>query len=193
MVVLTRLARTLGFDQNPLRRCVDRVDSLLIGLTLVTALAIPVGGVLFGRQLLDYEAGLSAEQLATRTSVTAELVTEADSHGMRPSEGSATARASWTAPDGTPHTGTVSVARGQHAGDRVSLWLDASGHVTGPPLRPGDATAVAVAVDLVLVIGAEAVLLVLFWLLRWPLDKWREHLWAVDWYRADTNWNQGKV
>ena len=49
-------------------------------------------------------------------------------------------RATWTAPDGTAHTGTVYPKPGSPAGTATTIWVSASGHQEKWPLTPAQAT-----------------------------------------------------
>jgi hypothetical protein len=48
--------------------------------------------------------------------------------------------ASWTAPDGTVHTGTVYPKPGSPAGTTTIIWVSASGHKEKWPMTPAQAT-----------------------------------------------------
>ncbi len=49
-------------------------------------------------------------------------------------------RASWTAPDGSSHQGTVPAAEEPpRPGDRFRIWTDARGRLVGQPLDPSAA------------------------------------------------------
>jgi hypothetical protein len=48
--------------------------------------------------------------------------------------------ATWTAPDGTAHTGMVLAKPGSPAGTATTIWVNASGHQETWPLTPAQAT-----------------------------------------------------
>lgn len=192
MVWAARLARRVGFGRNSLRRTVDRVDGVLFGLTVLAAVAIPVGGVFVGIDLGHYEAAVSAEQLATRTATTAVLLDDPEQQaGLRGSEADSTAMARWTGPDGSVHSGRISTVLGQGAGKTVTIWVDRNGKATSAPIGPVDAMACAAIIALVAVMVAELLLLGLAWLLRWPMDIWRDKAWDHDWELTASRWKQG--
>jgi hypothetical protein len=189
-----RLARRVGFGRNSLRRNVDRVDGVLFGLTVLVAVAIPVGGVFVGIDLGHYEAAVSAEQLATRTATTAVLVEDAERQGgLKAGEADTSVMARWTGPDGTVHSGRISTVSGQSAGKAVSIWVDRDGKATSAPIGPVDATACAVITALAAVSMAEALLFGVAWLLRWPMDNWRDNAWDSDWEQTASRWKQGMI
>jgi hypothetical protein len=58
----------------------------------------------------------------------------------------ARALAQWQGPGPAPRTGEVLATSGLPAGSAVTVWLDASGKLTGPPLQPGQITDRTIAV-----------------------------------------------
>jgi len=177
-----RLARQVGVGHNDLRRPVDRVDGLVIGLAVLVGAAIVVAGVLFGLRLATDETGVAAQQQATRTATTAVLLKDSDS--------SQTAPARWTTLDGTVHTGQVAVSSQESAGARVQIWIDQTGAAVSRPIG---------LLDIVLLVGVTlaggltvAFLLLrgLVWLARLPLERWRARAWDLDWAQTAPLWKR---
>jgi hypothetical protein len=54
--------------------------------------------------------------------------------------------AQWQGPGSTPRTGEILATSGSPAGSAVTVWLDASGELTRPPLQPGQVTDRAITV-----------------------------------------------
>ncbi|MEV7727965.1 hypothetical protein AB0P15_24935 [Streptomyces sp. NPDC087917] len=100
--------------------------------------------------------------------------------------------ASWTAPDGSSHQGTVPAAEEPpHAGDRFRIWTDTRGRVVGQPLDPSAASFHAGMVGLAAALGAAALVEMLRRLVVRRLMHRRyirlDRAWAAagpDWGRA---------
>lgn len=187
---LARLMRRLRFDRNPLRRGLDRAETIITaGLMAAFFAGAPFSAVAAGHWV--HAAALSEQraQLATWHQVPARLLKDApaDSYpGYGTSDTAALAR--WTAPDGSRHTGFVPAAAGTRAGTTVSSWMDASGKLTGPPLQ---ASQVADRSGLALIMAplVPAVLLLAAWTLaRRELDKRRSAAWDADWRATGPQW-----
>ncbi len=177
-----RLARRIGFGHNELRRPVDRIDGLVIGFAVLVGAAIVVAGVLFGLRLASHEAGVAAQQQATRTATTAVLLEDSNS--------SQTALARWTTADGTVRTGQVGVAFQQPAGTSVQIWTDATGAAVSRPIGVLD---IVLMVVVTLAGGwtvAFLVLRALVCLVRWPIERWRAHIWDQDWAQTAPRWQR---
>jgi hypothetical protein len=80
-------------------------------------------GVLAGAGA-HWTAGLRQDKLSQ---VTATITEPAAGNGSHPATGR------WTAPDGTPRTGTILAPPGRPAGAQVPVWLDQAGQVTAAP------------------------------------------------------------
>ncbi|MFC0432067.1 hypothetical protein [Kutzneria buriramensis] len=177
-----RLARQVGFGRNELRRPVDRVDGLVVGLAVLVGAAIVAAGALFGLRLATYESGVATQQQATRTATTAVLL--ADS-GTAP-----TALARWKTADGTNHSGPVTVMPQQHAGASVRIWTNAAGAAVDRPIGTLDIVLmVAVALGGGMTV-AFLLLRGLLFLVRLPIQRWSAHTWDQDWARTAPRWKQ---
>jgi hypothetical protein len=124
---------TLG--SGPLKRGSDRVELLSRLLcVIVVLLALPVA-LTVGTVVGADAAQQAREQAATRQPVDSLLL------GAVPGDKGAEtgtlrvpAPATWRAPDGHRETGVVLAPRGSSTGDRVQIWVDASGKQTERPL-----------------------------------------------------------
>ena len=129
-----RAVRGLWPGRNPLRRTVDRVEAVVVGVLVVAFLAgAPLGAVAAGHFSYGLISRSARAQQAAWRQVPAVPVTmiPADEYGFQ-----AMVRASWTAPDGTRRTGMVPAPPVAQAGGTVMVWVDAAGRQTGPPLQP---------------------------------------------------------
>ncbi|MER5760054.1 hypothetical protein [Streptomyces sp. NPDC002082] len=101
--------------------------------------------------------------------------------------------ASWTAPDGSNHQGTVPAAEEPpHPGDRFRIWTDTHGRLVGQPLDPSSASFHAGVAGLAAALGIAALVETLRRLVVRRLMHRRyirlDRAWAAagpDWGRAD--------
>ena len=189
---LIRGLRWLGLDRNPLRRTVDRIETVVRLTVLVLILtAVPAAAMLTGRWA--YHAALTqarAQDAATHT-VSAVLLEAAPAVGAPdPYAGAEVAwvPARWVAPDGPARTGDVLAPVGAKRGSRVQTWVDDSGSFTDPP--PGRAQIVGNVFMAVTVAGLAALALVLGAevLSHRLLQRRRMKAWDADWRTVAPRW-----
>ena len=178
---------------NPMARSCDRgraaLSLVLIGLWV---LAIPVAAIV-GTLIWAGGSATTAQQIAERTKVTAELLTDAplpqlSSHGI-PLGSAIGATATWVGSNGIVQTGLIPVGAGQYAGDHVPIWLDRSGAVTGPPLNLTDAAARAITVGLGGWLAVGLVLVSLYGLVRRRLNARSRARWDAEWQLVEPLWS----
>ncbi|MER7909092.1 hypothetical protein [Streptomyces sp. NPDC096068] len=143
---------------NPLRRTTDLVEAW-VALTAVVlfCVGVPLAGWIAGASAHDSLRVAVRVQEERRTQTTARVLRPADP----PANGTGTAEsggeerlrrsvvARWTAPDGSPRTGTVTTFRRHSApGDTFSLWTDREGRPVTPPMRADTARAHAITAGL---------------------------------------------
>ncbi|MFC9286026.1 hypothetical protein [Streptomyces sp. NPDC057052] len=138
---------------NPLRRTTDLVEAwvALTALLLILFVA-PVVGSLVGAVAQDTLQHTVRDQRLARHRVPATVVRElegsppeADPESVPWRDSRARVVADWTAPDGTPHRGTVLAGlESPRRGDHFPLWTDTHGRPVGRPLDPAAATTHAV-------------------------------------------------
>jgi hypothetical protein len=190
---LARCARWLGFDRNPLRRRTDRIETALRLATLILLLvAVPVLTLAAGRQADHQAISQVHSQQAADHEVTAVLLRQAPPTGVPDPYTSVQmtlALARWQPPGQPARSGEVLAQAGARAGSTVTVWIDASGAVTSPPLDPrviaGNVCIAAVVTCLVtslLVLGANA-------LARRALDRRRLRAWDAEWRATGPLWS----
>lgn len=190
---LPRCARWFGFDRNPLRRGMDRIEAVLrLALVILFVVAVPVAAIAAGRQA-DHVA-LSRAQ-AERTGdhrVNAVLLENAPATGVPDPYTSIQTTwvpARWWPPGQPARTGQVLATAGASKGSTVSTWIDASGAVTSPPpdhrLIVGD---VCIAVMLAC-IASVLLLLASGTLARRALDRRRMRAWEAEWRAIGPQWS----
>lgn len=181
-----RLARALGFDGNPLRRASDRAEAWIrAGLLIILLTAGPLAAVAAGWQTAH--AG-GTDTSVQPHAVRAVLVQPAEAPA-RPAVAlrgaQARVRARWQSAGGSTKTGEVPASAGAAAGTAVTVWLNASGRVTGPPQR-GDFTVAAVLTAVMTLAVTALAVLVLLRLTQGFLD-WRR---LAAWEAALRRWQE---
>ncbi|MFB7941153.1 hypothetical protein [Streptomyces sp. NPDC056049] len=186
--------------RNPLRRTTDLVEAWV---ALAAAVLLCVGAPLAG-----WTAGSSAQaslQRAVRAQQQGRVETTARVLRPAPPALSAEARTSeqrfrravvarWTAPDGSPRTGTVTTSRGSDApGDAFRLWTDRDGRAVPAPLARDTARAHAWVAGLTAAVlaglGVELVRRLVMRRLRFRRYARLDRAWASvgpDWGRTGT-------
>lgn len=132
-----RVTRGLWPDHNPLRRSSDRAEAGMVAILIMAVLVgAPLIALMVWRLTLDATfTTVDARHVGWRQ-VPAVLLTNAPESGYYDSAVPAT----WTAPDGSAHTGTVYPKPGSPAGTTTTIWVNASGHQEKWPLTPAQAT-----------------------------------------------------
>lgn len=193
--LLTRLRgwlRGLLPDRNPLRRTSDRAESAIAALLLAGFLiGAPLIAVACGQWASGTALRMEKTEQATRHRVTAVLLADAPSPAQNAYYGApllVAARARWTAPGGITRTGEIPASPGERAGSRVTIWVNASGRRTDPPLRNSDIAAQHTIVALLAPVALGLVLLAGWALARRALDRRRMAAWDADWQVTGPRW-----
>jgi hypothetical protein len=125
----------LGWDRNPLRRRIDRVEAAMVaGLIAVFLISAPVLAAVAGHWIGSAAMREQRAETAWRlVSATVQGSVQRDN----PAEptGPVWMLARWTAPDGHARRGWIPVGRGDAAGNSVRVWVTRSGSLTRPPLQ----------------------------------------------------------
>ena len=158
---LTRLARALGLDRNPLRRATDRAEAWIrVGLLAVFLIAGPM-------------AALGAGHWAHHAGITAARVPAAPAHRVKPA-------ALQQAPTITD------LPRVGQGGRAVARWGGTGSSArTGPPARTGEMLAAV----MTLAAMALALLAVLRLSLAF-LSRRRLAAWETAWSRVGPQWSK---
>ena len=183
------LARRLGFGRNPLRRRLDRIQSMvMLTAVLVAVLIVPIA-VAVSRSVTQSIERTEAERRSTMTQVRARAL-EATPPAIPEAGPQATARVqvSWTDPAGWPHEGRTNVPLGTAKDAEVTIWLDPAGEITTPPRRPGDSAAVGGGVGLSTAMLSWLLIAGLARLSVVPLDRRRLRDWDREWAQVGPRW-----
>lgn len=190
--LMRRLRRTPGWDRNPLRRRVDRVEAVIFAaLFVIFPVVAPVISTMAGRAAAaDAATWQHAEQSSRQVSAVIEhrpVIPAGELDGMFLG---AEVVARWTAPDGPRRSGWVETAPGARAGGRVRVWVDRSGAVTGPPTD----TALVNELRILAEVAAPAVLALVLCTtgraVRLLLDQRRLAGWEKAWQAAGPQWSR---
>jgi len=188
---MRRMARQLGWDRNPLRRRVDRVEAaVLTGLFAVFLIGAPA--LMIAAARVTDSAGLR-QQHAERAwqQVPATLLQTAVTQAG-PSYGWDGARASarWTAPDGQRRTGLVAVDSSAVAGQHVAVWVDAAGRITRSPLSRYDNLGNIVLATVTAPIIMAAALAIAGGCARVVVNRRRLACWDRAWHAVGPRWTR---
>ncbi len=186
-----RWLRGLWPDDNPLRRRADRVEAWIAGGLLAVFLTCgPLAALLAGYYASAFALRVARGQRAAWHQVHAVLLVNAAASDDFSYGGVAlsTVRAQWTAPDGARRTGDVAALPGARAGSTVRIWVDASGQLTEPPLRPDQVTGQSVLASVCAPILVGLVLLSVGGLAHRVVDRRRIAAWDADWRATGPRW-----
>ncbi|MFJ8914002.1 hypothetical protein [Amycolatopsis sp. NPDC102389] len=184
---LVYLWRRIHLGRNPLARGADRVEAaiLVVGV-LIALLGVPLAAAA-GSEAYATMMARSAVETASRHSTTAFLLEDAPSARVgvdgTPSAETARVPARWALPDGGFREAPVISDLGASAGEAVTVWLDESGAVTGPPVLPLDATSTGIGVGVGVWLGAVTLLAAGYLTARHLLDRARSAAWDREWER----------
>ncbi len=179
--------RGLWPDRNPLRRRFDRVEAVILaGLLAAFLIGAPFAGLFAGRWAYGSALHARRAELAASHRVSAVLLTSAT---RDPAGYVASARASWTAPDGTPRTGEVVTTAGSPRGTRLWIWVTASGRVSTPPLQLSQVAGQGMLAAVLAVMALAMVLWSAGLVVHVATDRRRLAAWDAEWRVAGPRWS----
>jgi hypothetical protein len=166
------------FGRSPLIRASDRVEALILVLAVaVSLLTVPIAAAV-GTATYDSRSRLYAEQVQSRTTVTATIVGKHDR--QNPESPTVMVPARWFAA-GAERTGDVLAERPAKVGDEIEIWVDNEGSPIGQPAMTAldEAVSAALAIWCAVTLSAVAV----FAAARVALDRGRYARWQEDFDR----------
>ena len=191
---LTRLARRHGLTRSPLRRSTDRVEAWVTAGAAVLVLCVALLAVVVAMGFYQRAQIEAAGKAARQTSVTAVLLTDAAAPPADTSEqggaGQVTVVARWPLPNGQQRTAPLWVYPYRHAGDRISIWIDARGNRVDPPTASATLIADAVGYGILFLTGGWVLIGSLWWTARRVLDRINAARWDLDWARTGPGWSR---
>jgi hypothetical protein len=178
-----------------LRRAVDRVLAWIrVGMVAAFLTGGPLAAIGAGNWMYHAAVAESRAQAAQRHSVRAVLLeaTPAAVFTMAATHWASQtwALARWQGTPAVPHTGEVLVAAGLRAGSAVTVWLDASGKLTAPPLQSGQITDRTVAAAAMMPAALALTLLAVLWLAHRIGDRRRLAAWDAAWSMVGPHWTR---
>lgn len=179
--------RRLALDRNPMRRRVDRVETWLTALTVLLLLvAAPIAGAHFAAQRQADEQ--THGRAAPTYRVTATVGGAARGATTLMAGPSADRAAWWTAPDGTPRSGSVVAPYSLRSGRAVTIWTDADGRQKERPPSAAQMRADAWAYGGFVAGGILLAGLGVIWAGRRLLDRRRFADWDAQWAQIAPHW-----
>jgi len=184
------LVRRLGWDRNPLRRRVDRVQTILTSVFLVVLLVLaPAVAALAGAHA--YASGINAEkrEKSSFRQVTATVLKVTEISG----DGSGhflheRALLQWKDPSGSVRTGLATLVTQARENDRLTRWVNGEGALSGRP-HTREQTLTRTVCDSV---GVAAILVIAalecYRMGRRRLDRKRYELWDREWQQTAPKW-----
>jgi hypothetical protein len=186
-----RITRWIGADRNPLRRPIDRFESVV---RILLVLAFLVGAPLLGpatHRLADVAGVAQVRREVSWRQVEAVL--------QRPSPRQFYGYGSlatfwvpgrWRAPSGANRHGLVPAKSGDPAGSKVRVWVDWAGRVTNRhPMTIGMVRTRSVLLGLGSVVGLALALLLLAGLTKLLLNRRRMLYWGIEWACFRPRWS----
>lgn len=160
---------------------------------LATWLFVVLAGVFAGQgaagAMRHGIAARGADSFAVRA-----VLTENAAHSAQPvSEyggGTVWARARWTAPDASTHTGLVRVRPAERAGTPVTVWTDRAGGLVTAPVTEAQAQRQAWLVGALAGVCAAGGTWACGRLVRGGLDRQRMAEWDREWERVGPRWRR---
>jgi hypothetical protein len=191
---LGRFWRRAGFDRNPLRRGLDRIQAVLRAALLavfVTSAPIATVYVLHG----VYVAGLRAERAQTVTwhrvpAVVLPTVSVAAAAWRHPVQPAAVLLVQWAAPGGPLRTGEIMDGNSLAPGSTVPIWVGAQGRLTHPPLTHADVVVHAIAAATLTPALLALALCTVGGAASLALDRRRLARWEADWRVVEPQWTR---
>lgn len=185
-----RRARMLGWDRNPLRRRIDRVEAAVVaGLIAMFLLSAPVVAAVAGHW--TGSAGMR-EQRAEAAWRLVPATVHGSAQGQIPSgpAGTVWMQARWTAPDGQVRRGWIPVSLGDAADGGTRVWVTQSGSLTGPPLRDSQVQAHIAIAEWLTALGLGLLLCLAGAAGRVLLARHRLADWNRAWREVEPRWTR---
>lgn len=189
MIQRIRRSRMFGWERNPLRRRIDRVEAgVLAGLTMVFLIGAPV--LVAGAGHLARAAGLRALRTqATWSQVSATVPRAVPNQSESPWQlDTVLLQARWTAPDGQSRSGLIATSPGVVVGNTTRIWVSRSGSPTGAPRGRSELLGWTPIAE----VGTALVLAFMFFLAvrlqRWLFERNRLACWHKAWRAQGPRW-----
>jgi hypothetical protein len=184
------MIRRLRLDRNPLRRTVDRVETIVMAVLLAVFLAgVPLAALSAAGRVAAVGKSVERAEAGWRL-VPAVLLQNAPGSAQPLDQASLMplVRARWTAPDGTPRVGEIYAPDGAKARTTVMVWTDQSGKLEGAPFKGSYLVAQEIYAAFVAAALGTVAVAVIALLARRALDQRRLAAWEAEWSRIGSEW-----
>ncbi|MFI6596598.1 hypothetical protein ACIBHX_10120 [Nonomuraea sp. NPDC050536] len=175
-------------DGNPLRRVSDRLETLAMAMAIALFLISIWPSIVVGRMAADAHRRVPAGEHQVVATILTDVPTPSVPFGETATRARATA--TWTTPAGGQRTGQVDAPVFAVKGDRVRVWIDATGSPVTPPPGPSEIWLYGVCSTLFVLMSAAALVCLLFAGFRWGLDRRRSARWENAWKLANEPWRR---
>jgi hypothetical protein len=178
-----------GWDRNPLRRRVDRVEAgVLAGLIMVFLIGAPV--LVAGAGHWARAAGLRALRTqSTWSQVSATVPGAAPKSDQFPGElDTILMRGRWTAPDGRPRSGLIATSPGDAVGNTARIWVSRSGSPTGAPRGRSELLGWTPIAEVGTALVVAFICFLAVRLQRWLFERSRLTRWHRAWRAQGPRW-----
>ena len=165
--------------RNPLGRCIDRVELLIIALGILVALVAAACAGALGTAVHDARSRVYIAQAQTRHAVTARAIDDSTNVLAVDDNRATSVDARWQV-NGTEHTGSFTLDGAVKAGDPLRIWVDRNGNRVDAPTPESQAGVDAVGVAYA---SWQTVALAVGGLVCWgrsQLDRRRDSAWERD-------------
>lgn len=183
-----RVIRALWPDHNPLRRPIDRAESLVMaGLAIAFLAGAPLAVVAAANTAYDTAARTAQTQKADWHQAPAVLLSSnvVPGDGYQPS-----VVAVWTGPNGSVRTGLVPAPSVPRVGAKVMVWVNAAGWETGQPLPPSEVRSQMLLAAVIAPVMLALVLLCAGQIAHYLLQRQRFAAWDVEWRAVGPRWSE---
>lgn len=188
---LWRSWRRLGFERNPMRRGIDRIQALTrAGLLLVFLAGAPAATWYVSHGI--YVSGLRAGQVQAaawhRVPAVVLRATPVAAGWSRPRPSPVLLSLRWALSGGDARTGEIISTEKAAAGSILAVWIDAKGRLTHPPPSRAEVTGQAIRAAVVTPAALALLLAGVSGVISLLLDKYRLALWEADWLAVEPQW-----
>jgi len=172
------------------RRATDRVEDIAAWVLTAGALLVIVGACLTGLTVHGDDgddAASDGSMSRTRVVLLEDAVVATGEYGLHhlvPTP------VRWVDRAGAEHTGSVVMTSSAAAGTEVVVWVDATGTITGPPVRPMNPVLGGVVAATGVLCAGGAALAVLWLGVRAVTGRLNSRRWAREWARVEPLWRR---
>jgi hypothetical protein len=186
-----RVLRGLRPDRNPLRRKLDRVETLVFGGLLVAAAAVaPVAAIGAGHWAYDDALRVARVQQATIHQERAVLLASPGTANGYTVTSMGPARAEWSTPAGKVRTGLIEAPATATKGEAFTVWVDQAGDLASPPITVSEAADQGTFATVMAIVLTLMACLTVALITRLVVNRRRLAAWEADWVVTAPKWNR---